>query len=363
MKPRIKRLEFRPGARIIAISDIHGDLPYLRGLLDRINLTPADELVILGDIVEKGKDSLTTLRYIMALAGKYSVHTVCGNCDAWDPELDYPTPELDAFLKRYLNCGMGRRGLLVQMCAEIGFPVTEELDVPAMREALRERFVPELDFLRAMPHILETEDYTFIHGGLLPGGSDEWDSWRLMKNDNYMSHPIPNGKWQIVGHTPVVLYGGDITDANSRIDAANRIVGIDGGCVLKDDGQLNALIIPYAGSDDFFSVYYDRFPRRRVRSAQKASERSIYIRWGDSEVEVLEEGGEFSRCRHVRTRYELDILTANLRREDGRVTTNDCTDYALPLSPGDEISVVAETSRGYQCKRNGISGWYYGELE
>ena len=85
--------------------------------------------------------------------------------------------------------------------------------------------------------------------------------------------------------------------------------------------------------------------------AQAASEHSAYIRWGDNVVEVLERGEEFSRCRHVRTGYELDILTKYLRTgPDGTVRCNDCTDYVLPLSPGDEVGVVETTSRGFLCK-------------
>ena len=81
-------------------------------------------------------------------------------------------------------------------------------------------------------------------------------------------------------------------------------------------------------------------------------------------VEVLERGEEFSRCRHVRTGYELDILTKYLRAgPDGTVRCNDCTDYVLPLSPGDGVGVVETTSRGFLCKHNGVSGWYFGELE
>ena len=42
---------------------------------------------------------------------------------------------------------------------------------------------------------------------------------------------------------------------------------------------------------------------------------------------------------------------------------NDCTDYVLPLEVGDEVSVVEITSEGYFVKHDGVSGWYFGELE
>lgn len=35
----------------------------------------------------------------------------------------------------------------------------------------------------------------------------------------------------------------------------------------------------------------------------------------------------------------------------------------LPVSSGDILSLEKETSRGYIVKKNGVSGWYLGELE
>lgn len=362
MRTIIKEARLTQGVRVICISDVHGELSYLRGLLKKIDLRPEEELILIGDMVEKGPDSLATLRYIMELKKTHRVRMVCGNCDGWDPELDFPTPRTDEFLRHYMNRPMGRRGLLCQMCDEIGFEVNEDMDAAAMREALRENFVPELDFLRSLPHVLHTEHYTFVHGGQPEGEPESWDAWRVMKNDNYLRQGRKFDKWQIVGHTPVVLYRETVTDANPIIDWGSRIISIDGGCVLKDDGQLNALIIPFDGSEDFSFDYYDPFPVRRVKTAQKASEDSCYIRWGDNVVRVLERGPEFSRCLHVRTGRELDILTKYLRDEDQQTRCNDCTDYVLPLKAGDEVSIIEETSRGYLVKHKGVSGWYKGEL-
>ena len=45
-------------SRIIVISDIHGNLAYLRGLVDKLALRADDQLVLLGDLVEKGPESM-----------------------------------------------------------------------------------------------------------------------------------------------------------------------------------------------------------------------------------------------------------------------------------------------------------------
>lgn len=79
-------------------------------------------------------------------------------------------------------------------------------------------------------------------------------------------------------------------------------------------------------------------------------------------MEVLERGEEFSRCRHLESGRELDILNEYLRF-DGGVHCEDSTDYRLPVSPGDRLGVVRATGRGILCKKNGVTGWYFGAYQ
>ena len=39
------RPAIEPGRRVVAVSDIHGNLPFLTGLLERVALTPDDVLI------------------------------------------------------------------------------------------------------------------------------------------------------------------------------------------------------------------------------------------------------------------------------------------------------------------------------
>ena len=355
---RIAHIELPPGRRILAVSDVHGNLPYLRGLLEKARFTPDDVLVLVGDLLEKGPWSLDTLRYVTALSGTHTILAVSGNCDWWIP-LMYSVGTAEDNLW-YINnkpfC------LARQMCAEQGIPVTPDMDYTAMRDTLAERYADEFAFLRAMPEVLDTPHYTFVHGGLPEGAPETWDAWACMKYDRFMATPRRFDKWVIVGHWPVMLYHENIVDANPIFDREKKIISIDGGCVLKDDGQLNALVIPRDGSEDFSVVAYDPFPTAEVLAPQAASARSWYIRWGDAKVRVLSRGPEFSRIRHLRTGYEMDVLTKYLYGDGEECTINDSTDYVLPLNRGDVVSVVEETSRGYLVKHKGISGWYYGPL-
>jgi len=361
-KLNIVRPEIKPGQRIIAISDIHGNLPYFKNLLKKINYTSDDVLIIDGDFLEKGGACLDTLRYIMDLHKAGNVYVICGNCDCWAEAADHITdthaPRLIAYMTNK------RSGIFYEMLTQCGVSITEKTDFMKYLPLVKSNYKDEWEFLRNLPGAVEYPNYIFVHGGMKPFVPLEDHTYgECMKLDNFMSNDWVFNKWVIVGHWPVMLYLQDRVCANPIINRESKVISIDGACVLKDDGQLNALIIPFAGSEEFNYEYYDPFPTAIVKNEQKESKKSYYIRWGDNEVEILESGSEFSICRHLNTGYVMDILNKYLFTDkNGTVKTNDCSDYILPLSPGDEVSIIEKTSRGYYVKHKGTCGWYYGEL-
>ncbi len=358
----VARPKLNDDARIIVISDIHGNLAYLRGLTDKLHLRPDDQLILLGDLVEKGPESLETLRYVMALGRRCRIFPVLGNCDFWHLWVDGMDPAGDESTLRHLlgQKSSGRRGLILDMCAEAGTELREDTDLPALKAFLRERFKAEFDLLRSMPYALETDKYIFVHGGIPRGETlESAGPWRCMKLDSFYASRQHFKKWVITGHTPVCLYGRNIISSVPIVDKNCRIVSIDGGCVLKDDGQLNALIIRRG---KFSWTWYDGFPTARALTPQKKSSRCAYIRWGDNRVTPVELGREWCTIRHDRTGYVMDVPTDFLYEKDGQLMVNDVTDYRPPVAPGDVLSVVRVTDRGAWIKKDGISGWYDGAL-
>ena len=65
---RVVRTQFRPGQRILMISDIHGHDSVFRRLLKKAAFTKDDALVIVGDLLEKGPFSLDTLFSVHSLS-------------------------------------------------------------------------------------------------------------------------------------------------------------------------------------------------------------------------------------------------------------------------------------------------------
>lgn len=357
--PIIVHPEFQPGRRIIAVSDIHGNLPFFLGLMEKIALTPDDILVLVGDMLEKGQHSLPLLRHLMALSRTHTLYPICGNCDGLVLNF-FETDELDErFFSSYLP--QHPESTLRQLAREGGFDQVE--DLPKLRADLRAAYPEEWAWLKGLPTILETEHLVFVHGGVPSlDHMERLNRWRCMKNDDFRSQGHHFDKYVIVGHWPVTLYDPHIPSAAPIIDSEARIVSIDGGCVLKADGQLNALILPGEDSRDFSWAAYDGLPTAAALDSQAPSEDPVNIRWGRSRLELLERGEEFCLCRHVETGRVLKVLTCYLQHKPDGLFCEDSTDYALPVSPGDELTVVVPTSQGFLCKKDGVTGWYYGRL-
>ena len=351
---------FPPDRRVLAVSDIHGNLPFFDALLDKAAFTREDILVLDGDMLEKGRDSLPLLRRIMDLCRTHTVYPVCGNCDGLVLNF-FETDRLDGrFYASYLP--QHPESVLRQLAREGGFEQTG--DLPRLREDLRAAYPEIWAWLRALPTVLETEHLVFVHGGVPAlDHMEELERWRCMKNDDFLGQGHSFAKWVVVGHWPVTLYRPDVPSAAPMILRDRKIASIDGGCVLKADGQLSALIIPGEGSEDFSWTAWDGLPTAVALDPQEASADPVNIRWGRSALEVLEPGEETTLCRHLETGRVLPILNQYLRRRsDGTWWCEDSTDYALPVSPGDRLHVVARIKGGALCKKAGATGWYYGRL-
>ncbi len=356
----VARADFPKGHRVAAVSDIHGNLPFFRALMEKINLSPDDILVLVGDLLEKGRDSLALLRYVMELERTHTVYSLCGNCDGLVLRF-FETGALDGrFFSTYLP--RHPESTLRQLAREGGFEQLE--DLPRLRRNLREAYPEVRAWLGRMPTVLETGRLVFVHGGV-PSleGMEELERWGCMKNDDFLNQDFSFPKWVIVGHWPVTLYDPKVPSAAPMLLRERKIASIDGGCSLKADGQLNALLLPDGDSEDFSWMAWDGLPLVTALDAQAASRDSVNIRWGRSALELLEEGEETSLCRHLETGRVLPILNRYLRRGPEGLWCEDSTDYRLPVSPGDRLSLVARTKGGCLCKKDGVTGWYYGRIE
>lgn len=129
--------------RTIIIGDVHGCLVELQELLDRCALRPGDQLIFIGDLIQKGPDSVGVLQRVLRLRQTYSVRLLIGNHE-------------EKFL-RYLDNRAHHPDALAQM--------TEKEDFEALAAQVSEA---EIAFLRKGYYSLRLPEagLLLVHGGI-----------------------------------------------------------------------------------------------------------------------------------------------------------------------------------------------------
>lgn len=369
MQTTIQRVTLPERRRILMCSDLHGHADGLRTVLRQANFSKEDVLVLVGDYIEKGPQSLETLRLVMRLCREYTVYPLLGNVDLWRMErILSDDPEMQQSLLRYSLKAQQwwKTSFLGELCAEIGVALTAELDPQTVYPRLREHFAAEFAFLMGLPTVLETQRMIFVHGGLPHedlAALEGTDCFPLLKMDAFWTRGLAFQKYVVVGHWPATLYRTKRPCSDPILDRERHIICLDGGCGLKDEGQLNLLALPSWDADlQAVTLYrWDGLPRITALDAQPPSEDSGYIHWGDHQVALLETAGENARVLHHGR--EMTVPAGFLQQKDGRTFCSDVTDYHLPVAPGDTLRLVYQLPQGCYVKKGGVTGWYFGRWE
>ncbi len=347
-KPVIQKLGRFQG-RTIVISDIHGALKTYQKLLAKADYKPGqDRLILLGDLVEKGEDSLGTIRYIMEQTKAGEVYPMMGNCDFVAKNVLY-SYRLD-FLKKVLL--ERSHSLIHEMAAEAGLePLNEQTDMEQYCYELRKRYLKELIFINDLPHVIDTPDYILAHSGIENETTFADDFRYIMtrfqfdREDKHFTRPV------IVGHMPVSEYSILYPSFNPKLNTEKNIISIDGGNVVKKAGQLNALIL---GHNSLRFIHTDLLDKVRVLHTTTPDNRySFYINFSQGEVELLEKGEEqslvYSPYLHRRVWVDNAFLI------EGKASNY--TSYELPLIAGQTVHLVNIWGHKAQVKHHGVMGW------
>lgn len=228
---------------LFAIGDPHGCLGKLETLLQNWN-PDRQQLIILGDLMDRGSDGLGVLRLAMKLHTEYGAVIVGGNHE--DLFLDFiDDPNEDPLL--YINQG-GRENLRSFFD---GKDVASRFLPETVAKMMKEQYADEIAFVRGLPNYYEAGKYVFVHAGVDLIKSD----WRETRpfDFRWIRGRFHHGKNEtdkifVFGHTPTSDLN---TDGNCGIwvSKCRTKFGIDGGAVFG--GYLLGLLI----TDKAYEVY------------------------------------------------------------------------------------------------------------
>lgn len=169
--------------RIIAIGDVHGCAHALAALVETIAPTSDDQLIMLGDLIDQGRDSAEVLDRLIALKSHCRVVLIRGNHE----EMLFAARESEEALRYWEVCG----GVATLNSYRYGANLK---DIPEEHWAL-------LDECR---DYYETDDFIFTHANYLSDVPMQEQPayqlrWALL--DPAEAQPHLSGKPVIVGHT------------------------------------------------------------------------------------------------------------------------------------------------------------------
>ena len=354
---QLRRVKMGGYQRIIVVSDIHGNGHLLKRLLNELSFSSNDALFLLGDFIERGTNSLETVRYAMSLCKAGNAFALQGNCDTlWD-DLTRGLYCMD--INAYID--WRRNSLLADMCAELGLD-RKLMGARKVSDELNRTYGDVFDWLRALPHIIETENLVFVHAGIDEGDIAAQNAERCVKREAFLEEDVCFDKTVICGHMPLCNYfhiTGDRLCYRPLLDRLKNIVAIDGGNAVKRSGQLNAFVLEGAHS---YSVYADDLPMADVCGEQEQSVSPSSVAWNHREVDLIEEHATTSLCIVKYTGKQLEIPNELLFRENGIVCSDDYTDNRLSLKPGDQVKLLNQGEIECLVKNEGIIGWMNSSL-
>ena len=199
--------------RTIAIGDIHGCSAALDGLLEALDVSSEDTVIVLGDVVDRGPDVRGVLERLLALENACRLVAILGNHEAMMLE----AIEHGHGFAAWTECG-GAATL-----ASYGNALSNVPD-------------EHMEFLRRMRLTYEVETHFFIHANYVatlpldrqPVSVALWE---------HLTHFVPpphlSGKCAVVGHTP--QQSGEVLDLG-------HIICLDTYCV--GGGRLTAMSFP-----------------------------------------------------------------------------------------------------------------------
>lgn len=231
-------------SRHLVVGDVHGCYDELRRLLDKAKVGSGAEVVLVGDLVNKGPESIEVVRFCR----ENDIAAVLGNHD------DY-----------LLRCVSARRRGDAREFAE------------GVRKIAKKISDEDVAWLKALPLWLRLpgQRAVVVHAGIVPGRSladqrrDDLLTIRSLRDDGTGSKRIDDGEnWAERHRGPShVFYGHDAVRGLQRWKYAT---GLDTGCVYG--GRLTAYDLE---SERFVSVIAKRAYAEAGKAVLRAAERPL----------------------------------------------------------------------------------------
>lgn len=209
---------------IYACSDIHGQYRLFKKMLEHIRFSDTDHLYILGDIIDRGPDSVPMLQDIME---RSNVHCIIGNHELM-MYTNYRLPHKDNSWLYSANGGTVTRADFELLSAAkqeeiLDFIGNMALQIDFTLEGTR-FLLSHSDFIADRNSVL-FKDVRYNQAIDVVWNSP-WRTWEHVSKSKYKR----DGRTHIIGHVPVQYISENPEPGEAYVDRENGIINIDLGC-------------------------------------------------------------------------------------------------------------------------------------
>ena len=208
--------------KIYAIGDIHGQLYKLKGLIEKLPIDDTCQLVFVGDYIDRGEYSFEVIEYLINLYKRYNCVFLKGNHE--DLFMNFMLGESDDMFV----CNGGDS--TIQSYKNNGYDISQFIEYQR-----RNLPITHVTFYKSLKNYYETDDYIFVHAGLLPKNiplSEQPVDMLLWERYDFINSDFDWGKKVIFGHTP-----------NREILNMHNKICIDTGAYYEG-GKLTCVVLP-----------------------------------------------------------------------------------------------------------------------
>ncbi len=327
--------------RLIAISDIHSHLDRFKSLLERVHYQKGDYLVIVGDFVEKGTQTLQTIRYLKQLQQESNrVFVLLGNCE-YAIETLINDQRYASQMMHYVS-HIGKSGMIDQ--ALTALKLDRKADPHYLQKQVQTYLKPYLDYLHTLPLSLHFNEFLFIHAGIEK--RTDWYNGSLssmIETKTFYQDGHCLNDYVVVGHLPTSNQYQNKIDNHIIINNEKRIICLDGGTGVKMISQMNALVVESKNHKSTLKKeYVQPFPIYEVTHSVSINSKHVHkIAWPHFEVEILKQGQEFSLCKQIDTQAIFPIKNEFLYYKNNKsYCLDDYIDCFLSVNKGNKIKIA-----------------------
>lgn len=229
------------GGNVWAIGDVHGYADTLLALLDSLNLSSRDRVVLLGDLVDRGPRSCEVIRIARE---QPQIFSVLGNHEEMMLN-SFDVDNIETMTAQQTNWFyVGGRATNQSYIDEFA---NSQGDIDDFD--LRMRVGKDLAWLDSLPHHIVLDDFRLVHAGYSPWDGDldlqSTDTLMWIRGEFHNSiTPVDEKRTVVFGHSTVLGFGLKQTEIwKSEAELKNSrpaAIGIDSCCYGGKDPQLTA---------------------------------------------------------------------------------------------------------------------------